>query len=211
MARALQIPVRPEGTPWERGTDGRPELLSGGETIVFEGIEEAFMSCADFMDTRLSDVRVLDRSWLPDFDEVVGRCNMSLYSALLNSPWKPFLIPTRRILKSPEIDEAIRRDKHLSIIVDVSISQITHLLSQEENFIHIFYERDVDVPRWKEVVISVYIKERSYDDKMRLWELIEEKVRTKIEDIRKQMSKNERRKIDRLNEKLSVRVREHIF
>ncbi|KPV61924.1 MAG: hypothetical protein AOA66_1597 [Candidatus Bathyarchaeota archaeon BA2] len=226
MAQARQIQLSLGIAPWERGTDGKPELLPRGETIVSEEFGEAYRSLS-----KLSYVP-LDRSWLPDVDELIGTFNACLYRGMMESLWQPFLfrmfhislhrtmietllqtfiIPLQRISKSSEIEETIQRDKNLRIMLDVSVTEIIYLLQQEEEYsIHMFYERDVDVPKWKEVVISVHITERSFDDKMRLWELIEEKVRAKIEDIRKQMPKKERRKISRLNEKLSIRVKESI-
>lgn len=231
MSENGQIQLSIETVPWERGTDGKPELLSRGETIAFDEIEEAYKSWGKIVDASI-DVPV-DRSWLPNIDELITAFNVNLHLAMTESLWYPFLTgavsvslyratlesllrtfltPIQRISKSSEIEEIIQRDKHLRTMLDISVTQIIHLLQQEENYlIHVFYEQDIEVPKWKEVVISVRITERSYDDKMRLWELIEGKVRTKIEEIRTQLPKKERRRIDRLNEKLSIRVKESIF
>jgi hypothetical protein len=118
----------------------------------------------------------------------------------------PFL-PRQEIIIQPEIRERMESDEPLRRIVDVSISELSSALEDEDSYVlDVFEESDVEVPEWNENVIRVRIGTVSFENKIKLWESLEERVRSKIEEIRRQLPPSRRRKIDAINENLSIRL-----
>jgi hypothetical protein len=118
----------------------------------------------------------------------------------------PFLA-RRGIVIHPEIRQHMNSDEHLRKIIDTSVIELSDALKDEDSYIlDVFEESDADVPKWNENIIRVRIGKVNFEDKIRLWENLEEKVRCKIEEIRKQLPPNKRRKVDAVNESLSIRL-----
>jgi hypothetical protein len=142
-------------------------------------------------------------------------CGRLLFSALCYPFFKttmehfrPFL-PRESIVVQPEVRTQMENDPFLRRLIDVSVVESINVLRNEDTyFLDVFEENDFEVPTWKENILRVRIAKGSFENKMRLWETLEEKIRTKIREIRKQVSRSERRKIDSLNERLSIRVEE---
>jgi hypothetical protein len=123
----------------------------------------------------------------------------------------PFL-PRQGVVIYPEVREHMKSDEQLRKIIDASVIELSNALEDEESYyLDIFEETDVDVPAWNENVIRVRTGTMNFENKMKLWERLEERVRSKIEEIRKQLPPNKRRKIDAMNESLSIRLEEEAF
>lgn len=120
---------------------------------------------------------------------------------------EPYHIGTKL---QPEVGEMLEKNGHLRIIIGNVLLQIQEIpeLKDENYYIDVSLEQDIEVPGWKEVLISVQVGGRDYDDKMRLWETIEERVRTTIERIRDKCPPDERKMIDRINENLAIEIEE---
>jgi hypothetical protein len=120
---------------------------------------------------------------------------------------RPFL-PRENIVIHPEVRAHMKNDEHLQKVIDISVSESANVLKDEDNYLlEIFEESDIEVPRWTESIVRIRI-ERGSLDKMKIWEKLEERVRSKIEEIRKQLPPKKRKKIDAINERLSIRVEE---
>lgn len=121
---------------------------------------------------------------------------------------RPFL-PRQGILIHPEIRVHMENDEYLRKIIDVSIIELSNALEDEDSyFLEVFEENDAEVPTWIENVIKVRIGSMKFENKIKLWENLEERVRSKIEEIRGQLPPNKRRRIDAVNENLSIRLEE---
>lgn len=118
----------------------------------------------------------------------------------------PFLLK-QRIVIHPEVREDMKSDEQLRMIIDASVIELSNALEDEDSYyLDVFEETDADVPRWNENVIRVRIGTVNFENKIKLWERLEERVRSKIEEIRKQFPPNKRKKVDALNESLSIRL-----
>lgn len=136
--------------------------------------------------------------------KMLAKCQSLFKNTLKIS--NPFL-PRQEIIIQPEIRERMESDEPLRRIVDVSISELSNALEGEDSYVlDVFGESDVEVPEWNENVIRVRIGTVSFENKIKLWESLEERVRSKIEEIRKQLPPSRRRKIDAINENLSIRL-----
>ena len=144
------------------------------------------------------------RKYECDRMKVLAKCLSSFKNTLKIT--NPFL-PRQEIIIQPEIRERMESDEPLRMIVDVSISELSNALESEDSYVlDVFNESDVEVPEWNENVIRVRIGTVSFENKIKLWESLEERVRSKIEEIRKELPPNRRRKIDVINENLSIRL-----
>lgn len=204
-----QIELSLERAPWEirGGTDGKLELFPKAETYISDEMQNVYR----YWNTIETSAKAQQPNLIKmlDFERLIKMFTIFLYQAILRS-WQPFP-PLQTISISPEVKINLERDKFSRIIIDASVIEIIRLLEQERNYlINVFCETDVEVPTWTEIVISVHVEKRPYEEKMRLWELLEEKVRTRIEEIRKQVSKAERKLVDKTNENLAIRL-EDIF
>jgi uncharacterized protein YajQ (UPF0234 family) len=114
---------------------------------------------------------------------------------------------------SPEVKEMLESDDISRTIFDSILLEIQEALeSSGENYrINVSLEQDLEVPEWREILISVQVKERNYDEKMKLWESIEEIVRKRIDRIRDEYPKRERKIIDGINENLAIEIEETQF
>lgn len=111
------------------------------------------------------------------------------------------------IVIHPEVREDMKSDEQLRRIIDASVIELSNALEDEDSYyLDVFEETDADVPRWNENVIRVRIGTVNFENKIKLWERLEERVRSKIEEIRKQFPPNKRKKVDTLNESLSIRL-----
>lgn len=124
---------------------------------------------------------------------------------------RPFL-PRQGIVIHPEIRVHMENNEYLRKIIDVSIIELSNVLEDEDSYLlEVFEENDAEVPRWIENIIRVRIGNINFENKIMLWENLEERVRSRIEEIRRQLPPNKRRKIDALNESLSIRLEEENF
>jgi hypothetical protein len=124
---------------------------------------------------------------------------------------RPFL-PRQGVVIHPEVRVHMENDEYLRKIIDVSVIELSNALEDEDSYLlEVFEENDAEVPRWIENIIRVRIGNVKFENKIELWENLEERVRSKIEEIRKQLPPNKRRKIDALNESLSIRLEEETF
>lgn len=122
--------------------------------------------------------------------------------------FEPFL-PKESIFIHPEIKTQMASDPYWQRIIDTSVTEASVTLRNQEVFvIDVFEENDIDLPCWNEYVLRVRIAKGNFEDKMKLWETLEENIRSKIQEIRNRLKPSERKKIDAINERLSIRVDE---
>ena len=143
------------------------------------------------------------------------------YFKPLAFPKAHLIIPTKflshimqRLSITPEVIEKMEEDKHLRMVINNALNEVKGLLdlSNENYLIRASFEQDIEVPDWEEILVSVQIEERDFGEKMKLWEAIEEKVRSRIEDVRRQcVTDEQKRMIDEINQGLSVEVIDRTF
>jgi hypothetical protein len=109
---------------------------------------------------------------------------------------------------SPEIREISELNALFNDVLTISLSEISFLLDKEEdklNYqINVKIEEDSEIPEWKETLISIKVQKRNPEDLIRLWGIVEERVRKKIESIK---VKNEE-EINKINENLAIVIEE---
>jgi len=111
----------------------------------------------------------------------------------------------------PEVQKVLEKNEHSKIVLDNVLAEIQETLNQrnENHIIKVTLEQDAEAPRWKEIVITVQVRERDHNSKISLWEEIEEKVGAKIEQIRNKYSPKEWKIIDKITQNLSIKLEEH--
>lgn len=129
--------------------------------------------------------------------------------SLVQTLLPPLQIRTLSI--SLEVGEILDKNEYLKIVLDNALLEIQKILNlKDENYIiNVSLEQDIEVPEWKEIVVSIQVRERDYNEKMNLWEEIEEKVRTKIEQIQNRYPPKERKIIDKIYQNLSIEIEEN--
>ena len=129
--------------------------------------------------------------------------------------FEPYHIGTKFVfLITPEVRDKMKGNEHLQEVIDSVLVEISNLpeLSIGNCLISVSLERDIELSDWEEILVSVQVEERSFVEKMKLWEAIEQKVRGKIEDIRGQCDTDEeKRVIDEINQDLAIEVVERAF
>jgi len=192
---------------FKSGTNGKPELLLPFETLSPSLITESvFLSDILSEHTSIPVREIIDTSVLIRFfEKFILKTTVETLQK-----WRE-----RHTIQGIFTDDEIKEKMQLHLlfreIIRNSLIEVIDVLQleNEENYvIDITSERDIELPQWIETVISIKIERRSDEDKIRLWEQIEERVRNIIERIRITAPKPERRKIDRISENLSLRVEE---
>jgi hypothetical protein len=91
---------------------------------------------------------------------------------------------------SPEIRELSGSNALFNDVLITALSEISFLLDKEMeklNYqIKVKIEKDLEIPEWKKTLISIKVRERNPKDLIRLWEIVEERVRKNIESIKKE-------------------------
>ncbi len=109
---------------------------------------------------------------------------------------------------SPEIKEKSELNALFNDVLTITLSEISFLLDKEEDKlkyqINVKIEDDLEIPEWKETLISIKVHGRNHEDLIRLWGIVEERVRKKIESIK---VKNEE-EITKINENLAIVIEE---
>jgi len=105
---------------------------------------------------------------------------------------------------SPEIKEISELDALFNDVLTTTLSEISFLLDKEMDKLNyqikVKIEEDLEIPDWKETLISIKVPKRSPQDLIRLWKIVEERVRKKIESIKKENEEE----INKINENLVI-------
>lgn len=211
-------------------TDGKMELFLDAETYVMDEKEKimeqvlrnyeflkAFyghMFWKAFYDSSL----YIEHSRLTRFGDRFKPDFQTYFKSDFKTDFATFtesLFPQIRFFSiTSEVRDKMRENEYLRMIIDKALIEIRDLpqLSSENYLVHASLERDIEVPDWEEIVVSIRIEERNFDEKMKLWEIIEQKIRSRIEVIRSQCVNDEQRQIiDEINQDLSVEIIESTF
>ena len=183
---------------FQRGTNGRPELLLQYGTLS-PNIEVGALGFDESSGTSLSGY--------DSVDELVRTLSsfLTVFSERIQT------LVASRIIIDPEVKEKMETNPWLRKLMSsaiFSVLNVLHLENVENYIVNIFCERDIEAREWVETVISIYVEERDYEDEIRLWEQIEDMVRSSIEKTRNEAPESERRIIDKINENLSIRIEE---
>lgn len=109
---------------------------------------------------------------------------------------------------SLEIKELSESNALFNDVLTTALSEISFLLDKEMDKLNyqikVKIEEDLEIPEWKETLISIKVPKRNPEDLIRLWKLVEERVRKKIESIK---NENEE-EINKINENLAIFIEE---
>ncbi len=109
---------------------------------------------------------------------------------------------------SPEIKKLSESNALFNDVLTTALSEISFLLDKEIDKltyqIQVKIEEDLEIPEWKETLILIKIPKRSPEDFIRLWKVVEERVRKKIESIKKENEEE----INKINENLAIFIEE---
>jgi hypothetical protein len=114
---------------------------------------------------------------------------------------------------SGDIKSLLIRDELFTEVVSQVLYEIKNLpaLSGLKPWIRIFISKDMEIPDWEEVVVSVGVKNKGFDETMEIWEEIEKKVEEVINKIKATIPSREtyedKSHITEIDEKLSVEVK----
>src|SRR3990170_5537118 len=105
---------------------------------------------------------------------------------------------------SPEITELSQSNALFNDVLITALSEISFLLDREMDKLNyqikVKIAEDLEIPEWKETLISIKVPKRSPKDLIRLWKIVEERVRKKIESIKKENEEE----INKINENLVI-------
>ncbi len=105
---------------------------------------------------------------------------------------------------SPEIKELSESNALFNDVLTTALSEISFLLDKEMDKLNyqvkVKIEEDLEIPEWKKTLISIKVRERNPKDLIRLWEIVEERVRKNIESIKKENEEE----INKINENLVI-------
>jgi hypothetical protein len=109
---------------------------------------------------------------------------------------------------SPEIKELSESNALFNDVLTTALSEISLLLDKEMyklNYqIKVKIEEDLEIPEWKETLISIKVPKRNPEDLVRLWKVVEERIRKKIESVKKENEEE----INKINENLAIFIEE---
>lgn len=109
---------------------------------------------------------------------------------------------------SPEIKEISELDALFNGVLTTALSEISFLLDKEMDKLNyqikVKIEEDLEIPDWKETLISIKIPKRNPKDLIRLWKVVEKRVREKIESIKEENEEE----INKINDNLVIVIDE---
>lgn len=109
---------------------------------------------------------------------------------------------------SPEITELSESNALFNDVLIVALSEISFLLDKEMDKLNyqikVKIEEDLEIPDWKETLISIKIPKRNPKDLIRLWKVVEKRVREKIESIKEENEEE----INKINDNLVIVIDE---
>lgn len=112
-----------------------------------------------------------------------------------------------RIIEDIEILRKKNRDDHFGIIIEEvkSIIEKMPALQDEDYSAEIRLIHDVELPDWEQTIIKFKIDNKTFDEKMVLWDEIDNQLREVIKDkaVRKGISPS---RIDEINRNLFVDI-----
>lgn len=109
---------------------------------------------------------------------------------------------------SPEIKELSQSNVLFNDVLTTALSEISFLLDKEMDKLNyqikVKIEEDLEIPDWKETLISIKIPKRNPKDLIRLWKVVEKRVREKIESIKEENEEE----ITKINDNLVIVIDE---
>lgn len=208
-----------ERVDWIHGaTDGKVELVLDAETFTMAEQQETIEHYRKLMKEAYGEslfhlfTSYLVKERLSEFEKIL---KSRFFETIQFSEVYP-IIPTvllgpqiKAFSISPEVREMMETNELHRTILDSVLLEIQETLElRDENYyINVSFEQDIEVPEWKEILISVKVEDMDFIEKMNLWETMEQQVRTEIEDIRNHcISDNQKRIIDEINQGLAIEV-----
>lgn len=115
-----------------------------------------------------------------------------------------------RITEDVKVLRKKNTDENFGMIIEKVKSAIERLpvLQDEDYYTEIFLKRDIELPEWEQTIIKFKIEDKTFDEKMKLWDEIDSRLRKVIktardEALRKGMDPAE---IDKINRNLFVDI-----
>jgi len=213
------------------GTDGKVEFRLPSETELqpefWKGvgqIRQLFQHYREDRETFQKEIPfVLCRSLISrELEEQLrplSKMGIDFLDFYKEKPWcisTKTLIPRFRFTEfTAEIKDLIQKDRFLRNVLDRAILEIYNLepLKDENFLVTVSMDYDVEIPDWREFVLSLKIERKDFIEKMKLWESLERRVRAKIEEIRDEEERitGKGEIIDRINQNLAIEVVEVTF
>lgn len=175
-------------------------LAEGAEWLV----PEYQQSCLSYNVNKLDDNKTdLIRHW----NDTYRRKGHRFIRSQIDEMRTDMVLPTggfNFIEIDSEIKELSQSNVLFNDVLTTALSEISFLLDKgmdKLNYqIKVKIEEDFEIPEWKETLISIKVPERNPKDLIRLWKLIEERVRKKIESIKKENEEE----ITKINENIVI-------
>lgn len=115
-----------------------------------------------------------------------------------------------RIAEDVEVLRKKNTDENFGRIIDEIKGTVEKLsvLRDEEYYTEIFLRRDVELPEWEQTIIRFKIENKTFEEKMKLWDEIDKKIRRVIKDLKEDALKKgvDPSEIDKINKNLFVDV-----
>lgn len=131
---------------------------------------------------------------------------------IAHKPYSSVPFPSRkrnRFSLSNEIQEKIISDTRLENVfrnVEISIRRLIETRNLE-TYLDVSSKSDLEIPTWEKYVITVSLPPRmNFDEKMKIWEIIDLTIRGKISDLSKKVDQKTREYLDEINKKLFVHM-----
>lgn len=102
-----------------------------------------------------------------------------------------------------EAENTLGENWLLSIIVGKIIDRIKNLLDERRHTLKASIYEDIEVPGWKEFIISVEVETEEFEEIIELWDMIEGEVEDVIGE-EKAAHKENVSEIEKINENLTI-------
>jgi hypothetical protein len=106
-----------------------------------------------------------------------------------------------------EVKTVLKEDELLIDIIDRIVDRVKNILvaTNQKYKIKMSLSRDMEVPLWEEVVLSIGVEEENFDTIIELWDKIEIEVEGIIDGIKHERDK-EISRIEEINKNLAIEV-----
>jgi hypothetical protein len=122
----------------------------------------------------------------------------------------PFALERKNpFVLSSEIQEKIISDSRFEGLfknVEVSVRKLIETRNLEA-YLNVFSKSDLEIPTWEKYVITINLPSRmSFEERMKIWEIFDLTIRSKIADLAKKADEKTREYLDNMNKKLFVHM-----
>ncbi|MDH5461167.1 MAG: hypothetical protein OEZ29_01625 [Candidatus Bathyarchaeota archaeon] len=133
--------------------------------------------------------------------------------APVERPSKPYvstLPPTRvkhQINLSQDIQDRIMSDSLFENVFKAVETEIRELApSHPFEILEVSLHSDCELPDWERTILTLTLPPMSFENKMRLWQRYDIRIRKRIAEVASQMDKSHRKRVEALNKNLFIHV-----